>query len=470
MAHKTKRWRLRLMERRILLVVGDFFIGIVALVLALATWAANADWLGVSRAFFLERVPGWFYLLPVAWIILLVELYDIHRAANLKVTVRGVLAALLVGVILYSFVYITSSPRSLPRLGVAIFLAVASVLTLAWRMLYIRIFTAPEFMRRVLVVGGGRAGKTILDVIYRLDTKPFYVVGVLDDDPDKKGTKIGEYMVLAGCDQLLDIIERENITDVVVAISGEMRGRTFQALLDAQELGVEITRMPVVYEELLSRVPICLLEADWILRSFVDESRVSEVYQLSKRLLDIFGGLVGVFILMLLLPFVGLAIIIESGRPIFYTQTRLGRGGQPYEIIKFRTMRRDAEPNGRPQWASEDDERATKVGRFLRKSHLDEFPQFINVLRGEMSLVGPRSERPELVEHFQQHVPFYRARLLVKPGITGWAQVNFNYAATIEETIVKLEYDLYYIKRRSLFVDIIVLLRTPATMLGLRGQ
>jgi lipopolysaccharide/colanic/teichoic acid biosynthesis glycosyltransferase len=133
-------------------------------------------------------------------------------------------------------------------------------------------------------------------------------------------------------------------------------------------------------------------------------------------------------------------------------------------------MKQDAEADGLPQWAEENDRRATRIGRLLRKTHLDEFPQFLNVLSGEMSIVGPRAERPELVAWFQQHVPFYRARLLVKPGITGWAQVNQNYAASIDETIEKLEYDLYYIKHRNLFMDFRVLIRTPAMILGLRGR
>jgi len=226
----------------------------------------------------------------------------------------------------------------------------------------------------------------------------------------------------------------------------------------------------VAYEDLLGRVPIRLLEADWILRSFVDEARVSAFYELEKRLLDILGGLIGTILFLLVLPFVGLAVLLDDGLPIFYTQTRSGRGGQPYKIIKFRTMRRDAEADGQPQWATEDDSRATRVGKFLRKTHLDELPQFINVLRGDMSLVGPRAERPELVEMFQRHVPFYRARLLVKPGITGWAQVNFGYASTIDETITKLEYDLYYIKHRNVILDLVILLRTPSTVFGLRGR
>jgi lipopolysaccharide/colanic/teichoic acid biosynthesis glycosyltransferase len=202
----------------------------------------------------------------------------------------------------------------------------------------------------------------------------------------------------------------------------------------------------------------------------VDEARVSGFYLLGKRLIDVVGGVVGTFIMLLAMPFVALLTILDDGMPIFYAQTRLGRGGQPYQMFKFRTMRRDAEADGQPQWAQEDDERATRTGRFLRKTHLDELPQFVNVLRGEMSLVGPRSERPELVKYFQNHIPFYRARLLVRPGITGWAQVNFGYASTIEDTIVKLEYDLYYIKHRTFLMDMVIMLRTPATVLGFRGR
>jgi lipopolysaccharide/colanic/teichoic acid biosynthesis glycosyltransferase len=275
---------------------------------------------------------------------------------------------------------------------------------------------------------------------------------------------------MAGGSQLLDIAGEQEITDILVAISGEMQGETFQILLDAQELGVEITRMAVAYEELLGRVPIQLLEADWILRSFVDQNRAGGFYEFGKRMLDILGGVVFGLFTLLVLPFVAVAILIESGRPIFYSQVRAGRGAQSYKIIKFRTMRQDAEADGVPRWAAEDDERATRVGRILRKTHLDELPQCLNVLKGEMSLVGPRAERPELVAMVQEHVPFYRGRLLVKPGITGWAQVNYGYAATIEETVVKLEYDLYYIKNRNLLLDFIILLRTPSTVFGFRGQ
>ncbi len=472
-AQKSKRWRLRTRERRTVLVIGDLLMAVLALALALFFWGSAERWLGISIEFLEQRVPLWFYLLPLLWLILLVELYEVRRAGDLGATVRGLAMATLIGLGFYLllFFYFTDPPKSLlPRRGVAGFFIAAPLLTLLWRALYIKIFTAPAFMRRVLLVGGGITGQVLLKVINDLWPPPFYLVGVIDDDPQKIGTSIEGYPVLGGSDRLLEIAEQEGVSDIIVAISGEMQGSTFQTLLDAQERGIEIARMPVVYEELLGRVPIRLLEADWILRSFVDQSRVSGFYELGKRILDILGGLIGVALLTILLPFISLGIMIDSGRPIFYTQTRAGRGAQLYRILKFRTMRQDAEPDGKPQWAKEDDERATRLGRILRRTHLDELPQFLNVLRGEMSLVGPRAERPELVEIFQNYVPFYRARLLVKPGMTGWAQINFGYASTIDETVIKLEYDLYYIKHRNLLLDLLILLRTPSTVFGLKGQ
>lgn len=462
-------WRLGMRGRRTLLLFGDFLIGVFAMGTALVVWGISEEWLGLSFEFLRERVESWFYLLPVLWLLLMVELYDAHRAADRRQVIRSIGTASAIGLGLYLIVYFASD-NPLPRLGVAVFLGIASVLTLIWRLVYIRVFTAPQFLRRVLLVGAGRAGCTILEIINSLDTKPFELVGLIDDNAEIIGTQIEGYEVLAGSDQLLELIESEAITDIIVAISGSMMGETFQTILDAQERGVEITRMPVAYEELAGRVPIELLEADWLLRSFVDEFRISGFYESLKRLLDIIGGLVGLLIVGLLLPFIGVAILIDDGWPILYGQERLGKGGETYEIFKFRTMRRDAEADGKPKLAIEDDDRVTGMGRFLRRTHLDEIPQFFNVLRGDMSLVGPRSERPQWVEHFQRRIPFYRARLLVKPGITGWAQVNFGYAANVDDTSMKLEYDLYYIKHRNLILDLLILLRTPATMFGLKGQ
>ena len=469
---KSNPWRLHIRERRALLLIGDALMGVLALGAALFVWGSRLRFIEFDMVFLRERVPFWFYLLPILWMILLVELYDVHRASNWNRTVRGIATAALIGFGLYLVIYFyyTGPGNDLPRVSVAVFLIVVAILTLVWRTVYIRVFTAPLFMRRVLLVGGGKAGATMLKVVNELLPPPFYVIGIVDDDPEKVGNEIEGCPVLGTSEELIRILEEHNASDIIVAISGEMQSRMFQALLDSQESGIEIVRMPKVYEELLGRVPIRLLEADWILRSFVDETSVSGFYELWKRLFDIVVGLIGVLLFLLMLPIISLAIYLDDGRPIFYSQTRSGRGGQPYNLIKLRTMSRDAEADGVPKWAKEDDERATRTGRLLRKTHLDEFPQFLNVVRGEMSLVGPRAERPELMDLFQKHVPFYRARLLVKPGITGWAQINFGYASNVDETTIKLEYDLYYIKHRNLIIDLIILLRTPATGIKFRGR
>ncbi len=457
-------------ERRALVVLGDFLMASAALGLGIALWAI-ADVPKVTLAeFFQTRLTGWFFWLPFLWLLLLVDSYDPRKTDDRRRTFRAVTAAALLGLVAYMAIYFTSEPNSLPRRGVAAFLVLGYLFTLLWRMLYIQIFTAPRFLHRVLLVGAGSTGQALLKVISDLWPPPYYLAGLIDDDPEKQATDLYGYKVLGSSDTLLEIVERENISDIIVAISGFMRSRMFQSLLDAQTLGVQITRMPVAYEELLGRVPVNHLEADWMLRNFVDEARVGAFYRLGKRLLDVIGGLIGVAILVVIGPFIALAILIEDGSPVVFQQLRAGQGNRPYKIYKFRTMVTNAEKEGQPQLAKENDDRTTRVGRILRKTHLDEWLQFVNVLRGEMSLVGPRPERPEFVEHFQEEIPFYRARLLVKPGIAGWAQIHFAYAATMEEMVMKLEYDLYYIKHRNLWLDIVIILRTIATVIGFRGR
>jgi len=468
----TKAWRLGIRERRWLLIAGDFLLACVALAFALYYWAAGIDIGNVREAveFLQLRPPTWFYFLPLFWVVLLVETYNPHRASNWRHTLTGLVSAALLGMGIYVLFYFTSDPGSLPRRGVASFALGAWVLTALWRFLYIRIFTAPQFTRRAILVGAGTSGQALLEVINSIHPAPYHVVGVLDDDPQKRDKRIAKHKVIGGGNLLLPLAEEHGVTDILVAISGRMQDHTFRAMLEAQEQGVEIIRMPVAYEELLDRVPVNYLEADWLVRSFVDDTRVNRFYQMGKRLIDIIGGLVGVAILVVLTPFIALTILIDSGLPITFSQTRAGKGGKPYRIIKFRTMQVDAERGGIPQLAQEDDKRSTRVGRFFRKTRLDEWPQFINVLRGDMSLVGPRPERPELMEHFEQHIPFYRARLLEKPGITGWAQVNYGYYATLKEMSIKLEYDLYYIKHRGPILDFVILLRTIGTIFGFRGR
>lgn len=471
--------RLRPGEQRSILLLGDFIASVGAMAGAIYFWYEYLLYnliesgLPVGRAERLIQidVPFWFYLLPLVWLLLMIESYDVHAAGDWRKTLRSIAVAPLVGLLGYSLIFIfNTDPNSLPRIAVGAFLVLASILTLAWRAAYIRIYTSSGLMRRVLIVGAGKAGRSIVDVYRKLSPKPFQLIGFIDDDPAKKNDSYQNFSVIGDSEHLLDIIEDFRISDVVVAINGEIKGETFQTILDIQEHGVEVIRMPILYEELTQRVPIEHLESDWVIRSFVDQVRVSAMYEFLKRIMDIVGGFVGTIIFLLVLPFVSLAILLETGFPIFYSQARLGKGAKVFRIYKFRTMRQNAEEDGKAMLATENDPRITRVGNFLRKTRLDEMPQFWNVLHGEMSLVGPRAERPELVAEYQKRIPFYRARLLVKPGLTGWAQINYGYFATVKEMVVKLEYDLYYIKHRTLGMDFSIVLRTIGTVLRRTGR
>jgi exopolysaccharide biosynthesis polyprenyl glycosylphosphotransferase len=471
--------RLRPNEQRAVLLAGDFIASVTALVAAIYLWYQYSLYRliesGIARGraerLIQIEVPFWFYILPLVWLLLMVESYDVHTAANWRKTLRAIAVAPLAGLLAYSLLFtINIDPNSLPRIAVGAFLVFASFLTLAWRAVYIRLYTSSGLMRRVLIVGAGKAGQSLAAIYRKLNPPPFILLGFIDDDYGKVGKSFQGFAALGSSEHLLEIIEDYRISDIVVAINGEIKGETFQTILDAQERGVEVTRMPILYEELTQRVPIEHLESDWVIRSFVDQVRVSGMYEFSKRLMDIFGGIVGTFFFILLFPVISLAVVLETGFPIFYSQPRLGRGGRIFWIYKFRTMKRNAEMDTGPRAAIENDPRVTRVGNFLRRTRLDETPQFLSVLRGEMSLVGPRAERPELVAEFQKQIPFYRARLLVKPGLTGWAQINYGYVATVRETVVKLEYDLYYIKHRTFGMDFSIVLRTIGTVLRRTGR
>ncbi len=463
-----KRWRIRIGERQAILFLGDLFVTYLAMFIGLYFWGQK-DWLDFSWEFLGQRAPFWFYLLPLLWIIFLIEIYDTRKANRREDVIRGIATAAGISIVIYLIIFFISEPNSLPRRGVFIFIIAATVLTFAWRLLYIRIFTAPVFMRRALMIGAGKAGSTLAAMLRDIHSGPFILVGYIDDDPDKLGKEINGYRVLGNGSMMTRLIEELDITDLIFAISGELKPELFRSILETAETDVEVTSMPTLYEEVFGRVPIFLLQSDWILRSFIDQTHTTGVYESVKRLSDIAGSVLGLILLIILYPLIALSIIIDSGFPVLYSQMRVGKYGQPYKIYKFRTMYQDAEKDGVARTASVDDTRITRLGRILRRSHFDELPQCWNILIGENSIIGPRAEQIELVNKFQQELPFYRARLFVRPGLTGWAQINQRYASTVEDTAVKLEYDLYYIKNRNLLLDLTIILRTVGMVLGFKG-
>ena len=287
-------WRLRQGERKFILIFGDVISSLIALFTALYFWARESgEWLTFSWQFLIERPPLWFYFLPIIWILLLSGMYDLRKANKIMDTISGIGMSTLLSGSIYLLVFFLATPKTLPRFGVALFFVASALITLVWRLLYIQIFTAPAFMRRVLLVGAGNAGITLVDIVKKSYPPPFYLVGLIDDDPKKIGSDVKGFPVLGGSSNLLQIIENNEISDVIFAISGQMNTVMLDSLLEAEENGIEITTLPIMYEELMGRVPIFLLESDWVLRSFVDQAHINRFYEIGKRLMDILGGLVG---------------------------------------------------------------------------------------------------------------------------------------------------------------------------------
>ena len=240
-----------------------------------------------------------------------------------------------------------------------------------------------------------------------------------------------------------------------------------EELLKLRMDGVKIEEATSWLEKISGKIEIENLYPSWLM--FNEGFRRSTVFIVVRRGLSVFISLVGLLLTLPLLPLIILAVKLDSEGPVFYTQTRVGKRGRLFKVVKFRTMRQDAEAANGPQWADNDDPRVTRVGRFLRTARLDEIPQLWCVLKGDMAFVGPRPERPEFIELLSKEIPYYGVRHMVRPGITGWAQIKYKYGSTIEDAREKLQYDLYYIKNASIGLDLLIMFQTIKTVLLLRG-
>jgi exopolysaccharide biosynthesis polyprenyl glycosylphosphotransferase len=462
---------LTMSERQALLLAGDAVCVIMAVLISWAAWiwidGAFADPIGFLRS---KDALTPFLVLGPLWFFLIFHLYDPHVAFHRGRTISGLALATGIALIPYLGMYFFAAPGTLPRVAILIFLFSVTVLEFGWRMLAIGLFTLPMLQRPVVVIGAGRAGAMMLRVLTHEVPGHFRVCGMIDDDPEKQGTKMQDVPVLGGWQVLEETIREQGVSALILAITGRIRPDLFQAILDCQERGAEVIRMPALYESLLGRVPIGYLSADWLLTSFLDSVQLYDLYSPLKRLIDLLAALAGLVFFAVTFPLCALLIRMDSPGPILFRQERSGKGGHSIWIWKYRTMVHDAESDGEARWASAADPRVTRVGKWMRRTRIDEFPQFWNVLKGDMSLIGPRPERPELIAQLEQQIPFYRARLLIQPGLTGWSQVNFGYVRTVEDTALKLEYDLYYIRHRSLVLDLKIFLRTLGTLVRFQGS
>jgi exopolysaccharide biosynthesis polyprenyl glycosylphosphotransferase len=265
------------------------------------------------------------------------------------------------------------------------------------------------------------------------------------------------------------LVQRLQVHEVVVAMKQSLTDELIEVLIRCQGRGVQVSWMPDLYEKICRSVPVRYIDNSWALSAIQGKPIFNRLQLIAKRCLDLVIIVGALPVLLLMMPVIALAIYLDSPGPIFYQQIRVGRGGELFTIFKFRTMIPDAEKNSTPQWATEKDPRITRVGWLLRKMRLDELPQLLNILRGEMSFVGPRPERPEFVADLEQKIPFYRTRLLVKPGLTGWAQIHYGYGNSVEHAMYKLQFDFYYIHHWSLWKDIYILFRTFAVVFQLKG-
>ena len=461
----ARRTGLPAAELRLLLGAGDLIVGGVAVVVALMMWSLTAGY-PLQAGFLLTHV-AWLVAAPV-WAVALTGARPLRVAFSVRHTVNRIVQAALVLLMMYLIAYFYAPRQALPRLMVLHVLWQASLLTFAWRLIYIYLFTETSFRRRAVVVGAGRTGRTILRVLEEAGRRHPAIVGFLDDGAEAV-RRIGGAPRLGNVASLQEIVRREGVGEIIVALDGATPLELVHSLVACQEDGVEVVPMSTVYEQLLERVPVEYLPPDWAVTSFVDAVRSREASQAAKRAVDVVCALFGLVFLVVITPLIALAIWVDSGRPIFFTQPRVGQGGRRFRLVKFRTMGQGAEANG-ARWAAPNDPRVTSVGRWLRRIRLDELPQILNVLLGEMSLIGPRPERPEFVEELERRIPFYRTRLIGRPGLTGWAQVNFRYADSVEDALVKLEYDLYYLKQRSLAFDVRVAFKTLGAVVGLQGR
>lgn len=457
--------------RRAILVLGDVAVVLLVTLVAVRFGAARSGWPSTPGALAVTYARWAMALVPL-WLILAWAngLYDLRRlpdrAAATVLSIKVSAQVLLVWAVAYFF----PPPWTLVR-HVAVFFALAAAVVMpAWRALCAEVLGWPAFRRRVLVVGAGRAGRALVGAMRGAAPREFDVVGFVDDDPALQGGVVDGVPIVADRTSLVAAAARLGVSETVMAVTRDAHGALLGALMDAQEQGIRVTPMPVVYEAITGRVPVEHIGDHWAVALPLSPPGAAGLYPLAQRSMDLAFATLGFGLLAAVLTVAGPLIRLTSPGPVFYRQRRVGRNGRPFTLFKLRTMVDEAEPEG-PVWAAEDDPRVTAVGRWLRRSRLDELPQVINLARGEMSVVGPRPERPAFVAALAARIPFYRARHAVRPGMTGWATIHQGYARSLDDALVKLQYDLYYIKHQSVALDLYILVRTVAAVVrGERGM
>lgn len=452
-------------ERKILLKIIDLamvFLGLYCLGLFV-----EFEYIKVSRSNSTALILLGIYVTVFGTIF---ELYDLKAASKLETTFRNIVITTSTVVLFYLLTPVLSPYLPEERLQIVYLFLTIIISILIWRFFYIFLIESPRFYKRVLLVG---EISNIDDLVEALNTSdPNYkIVGFINSETStpesKKRSKLKQFKT----EHFLEIINDEKISEVLVASfnTDTITPVVYQNLMTLLERGFKIRDYSQVYEELLQKVPIQFVGKDFYKYFPFSRSNENKLYIIFQRTFDIIISILGLATGFLLLPLILIGNLIANKGPLFYTQKRVGRNRKLFRIIKLRTMVVNAEKDG-VKWAKKNDIRITKFGNVLRRSRLDEIPQFYNVLKGDMSIIGPRPERPYFVNELSQIIPYYETRHIIKPGLTGWAQVNTRYGSSVDDSLTKLQYDLYYIKHRSMFLDISITIKTLSTVLYYRGQ
>ncbi|MBI1745531.1 MAG: TIGR03013 family PEP-CTERM/XrtA system glycosyltransferase [Acidobacteria bacterium] len=342
------------------------------------------------------------------------------------------------------------------------------VVVVAWRILFRKFSKSKVFRVRTLIVGSGEVARNCVREIIERDELGLQIIGFVDNTKSIKiGTSLVNPKLIGTIDELVEIVEENQVDKIIVAMEDRRHAMPYEALLDLKFRGIIIEDVNSVYEKMTGKIYVGNLSPSWLI--FSDGFKKSRILMFGKRVFDIGLSLLGVMVCFPLALLIAALIKLDSKGPIVFVQERVGQNGDIFNIMKFRSMRYNAEEDTGPVWAQDVDERVTRVGRFLRLFRLDELPQFINVLRGDMSFVGPRPERSYFVEQLKEAIPYYAQRHSVKPGITGWAQVRYKYGASVNDSLEKLQYDLFYIKNMSLLFDLAILLLSIKIVISGKG-
>jgi exopolysaccharide biosynthesis polyprenyl glycosylphosphotransferase len=463
-------------ERSALLFIVDVLALSAALVVAVS---ARSDLLDPQGAIFAYWY--WFVTLAVLWWLIgqLFGAFDLARAASASHSILTAGAAAALTSLIYQMIPVITPPLASRKLSL-LFGILAVLFVVIWRGVYARLFVQPSFQKRALVLGAGQSGQTLASLLQSVPElgNPFAgsgyrIVGFVDDDPAKHSVGAQAGLPVLGTSRDLVALARDFAVDeIVVAITHRhtMSQETFDAVLACREQGLPVTTMTALYERLLGRVPVDHVgrNLDAVLPE--EGGPGARLFWVSKRFADVSVALICVVPLAVVTSGVALANLFGNRGSLFYRQVRVGKGGREFSVWKYRSMIPDAESGTGATWSTKGDPRITPIGRWLRRSRLDELPQMINVLAGDMSVVGPRPERPEFVDDLALVVPYYRARHAVRPGLTGWAQVRYGYGSSVEDTRAKLEHDLYYVRHAGFYLDLLILLKTVSVVLRLEGR